>query len=516
MSYLFSKGYPCELVDCRELIYAYKTNDILPLIARRIGAFKPDVIGINILTAAFEEAKRIAAYIKQQYPHILIIVGGVHPSVEPELTFRQNECVDAIGIGPGEEVCLDIVEGKALNEIAGLMRRGAIEEYSPRKPEQNLDKYPFLNYKLVNHEYYASYSINTTFDWLTKSLGALTSRGCPFSCKFCGSRWSKPFRAHSAEYVVELAKYLARFDINTISFWDDTIGFSEGRLHKICEGFAESGLFLPKRKLRWFALLRVNQVKPDLLRLMKSAGCVSVAVGIESGSDRMLKMIDKKSTVELNRQACRYIQEAGLILGTSYMIGIPGETETDMEATLAFMREVSDTRRGFGYFRPLPGSRYYRDFTAEGLLRRELVDWTNLGNFSVMSKYNFSQVDTSRYYAIMRRGVRIVSDKHWIGVHEDIAAEVPDLIEEISDRYYVRVARVTDHGTVRCHAGWWVRLKGWLKMAVPEWIRDLRQNRIYQTTGVYPEARVKRGSDRMRISHRSWIGSVERDYWKVL
>ncbi len=445
MSYLYAKGHKTDLIDCRELIFHFRTNDYIHIIFNMIENIKPYVIGINILTGLFDESKKIIECVKEKFPHIPLIAGGPHPSVEALLTFEQIEHLDAICVGPGEEVCLDIMEGKKFDEIPGLMVRGAFEKYKKRDVEMNIDKYPFPNYHLVNHPFYSTYSTGSTFGWLTRSLCVLTSRSCPFSCKFCASDYSKPFRYHSSEYVVELVKYLSNFDINTIMFFDDTIALVEKRLVEICEGFISSKLFLPYGRLRWYTQIRADQAKPELLRLMREAGCFYVSFGIESGSDTILQTLNKKTTVELNRQACAYVKEAGLNLGASFMIGVPGETEDDIRKTFSFMKEINTNSKGFGFFRPLPGSPFYREFIEKGLLKKEEIDWSDLGNFSRLSKYLFSNVETEKLFNLFQEGTALAYGDKWIAVHEDIAEQCPTLLHEVSNYGKVRISSLSDY-----------------------------------------------------------------------
>jgi len=361
-SYLYGKGYTVKIVDCRELIYKHKTNNYIPFLLEIVNDFRPEVVGINILTALFYEARRISFKLKSKFPDITLIVGGPHPSVEPLLTFKQNQYIDAICIGPGEEVCLDILSGKIITNIPGLMHREYIENFIYRSPEIDIDKFPFPNYDLVNKEYYTDFTLNTLTGWGFKGIATLTSRSCPYSCKFCASDWSKPFRYHSADYVISLAKYLSTYKIDAITFIDDTLAAIKERLNKICEGFIREKIFWPYSNLRWFAAIRANQADPDILKQMKDAGCFGVSVGIESGSDRMLKVLNKITTVEMNKRAYKYINEAGLYLGASFMLGIPGETYEDMCETIAFIKETNSNSKGLGIFRPLPGSPFYDEF----------------------------------------------------------------------------------------------------------------------------------------------------------
>ena len=349
-------------------------------------------IGLNMTTALFESSKILAQALKTRYPHIPLIAGGPHPSVEPFYTLEKIEHLDGLCIGAGEDVCLEIAEGHNPADISGLLVRGAEDRYRPRTVEMNIDQYPFPDYHLTNHSYYTEYSAYTTFGWLTKSLSALTTRSCFYSCKFCASDWSKPFRQHSPEYVLELARFLSGFDINTIAFWDDSIGAVKNRLETICHLFLESDLFMPRGRLRWRAHLRANQVTPQLIKLMKEAGCFAIGVGLESSSDRILKSLNKKSTVEMNERAIRYIQEAGLDPGPSFMLGVPDETEDEMLKTIGAIKRFQQrgiTTIGCGSFRPLPGSPFYTELTARGDLRRTDANWNNLGDFSALPDQSY-------------------------------------------------------------------------------------------------------------------------------
>lgn len=440
-SYLQAKGHDIKIIDGRELVTRYKTKEYIPLILKIVDEFKPDIIGINILTALFDEAKAISRELKRKFPNSIVIAGGPHPSVEPVLTFQQNQYLDAMCIGHGEEVCLDILDGKKLNRIPGLMHRGCIDRFEKRSPELDIDKYPFPNYALANPDFYTAFTVNTITGWGYKGLVELTSRSCPYSCKFCASDWSKPFRYHSPEYVVELAKYLSTYDIDVIAFFDDTIAANKDRLCKICEGFIRSRLFWPHGSLRWFAAIRANQVNPDTLKLMKRAGCFGVSIGIESGSDRMLQVINKKTTVEMNRKACAHVREAGLHLGTSFMIGIPGETETEMNETLAFMQNINCGLMGIGTFRPLPGSPFYYEFVNNNMLSKEHLDWPNLGDFSTLPKDLFCDVPRERFEEIFDKGFNLANVNSWTAVHEDSLLKYPQLIKSIAIRTKVKIAK---------------------------------------------------------------------------
>ncbi|MFB0552156.1 MAG: FkbM family methyltransferase [Phycisphaerae bacterium] len=440
-SYLQAKGHDIKIIDCRELLAKYRTKEYIQFVLRLVEEFRPDVIGINMLSALFDEAKNISCALKHRFPDIQIITGGPHPSVEPVLTLQQIPYIDAICVGPGEEVCLELLEGNNPIRIKGLMRRGYTDVFEPRPVVRDIDKYPFPNYSLVHDNHYTDFTINTVIGWGFRSLSGLTSRSCPYSCKFCASDWSKPFRYHSPEYTIEMAKYLATHDIDAITFFDDTLASIEDRLYKICEGFIGERIFYPYSKLRWFAGIRANQVKPALLKMMKRAGCFSVNIGIESGTERMLQVINKKTTVEMNKQACACVKEAGLCLGNSFMVGIPGETEEEMEQTLEFMRNVDCNMKGVGAFRPLPGSPFYYEFIDKKILIKQEIDWSNLGNFSLVPKYIFCNATRERLEQIYNEALQLAYGQQWIMIHEDVLKKFPDTIREIARTKRVKICK---------------------------------------------------------------------------
>jgi len=440
-SYLHQKGHDVKIIDCRELITEHKTNDYIPLLLKIVEEFSPDMIGINMLTASFDEAKNIACEIKRKFPGVLLVAGGPHPSVEPALTLRQIPEIDAICVGSGEEVSLDILEGKNINAVSGLMHRDHVDKFEKRNVVMDIDKYPFPNYDLVNHRYYSEFTIDTTSEWGYKALTVLTSRSCPYSCKFCASDWSKPFRYHSPEYIIEMVKYLSKYDIDVIDFIDDTIAAMRDRLYKICEGFIRLKLFWPYTNLRWYAAMRANQIEPETLKLMKKAGCFGMNIGIESGSDRMLQVINKRTTVEMNKKACAYVKEAGLSLGNSFMIGIPGETEPEMRQTIDFMKNVSGNTKGIGIFRPLPGSPFYYEFVEKGILQKEQINWSDLGNFSITSRYLFSDVPREKFEKIWNEALEVAYGRRWTAIHEDSLRKYPEKMKEIASRTKIKIAK---------------------------------------------------------------------------
>jgi len=384
-SYLRKFGHKCYVVDGNRITHQFGKIRHLTYkeMWRQATKFNPDIIGVTMLTADFYECKKTIEIFRQTFPKALIVAGGPHASGDPTSTLTQIPELDGVGIGPGEEICLDLADGnKHISEIEGYayMDGGEVFFNKKRYIGEDIDKFPFPAWDLIDGHYYSELNYETAFGLLTRSLPVLTSRGCPHACYFCSSRWNQPLRRHSARYVVNLCKHLVEtYPINTVAFWDDSIGIIRKHLERICELFIESGL---NKRVNWICQLRATHVEANLLSLMKEAGCVKIHFGAESGTNRILKVLRKNTTLSQNVKAADMILDSGIGLGLSVMVGCPTETEGEMRRTIDFCECYPEAHIGIGRFCPLPGSPAYKEFVEKGILNPETVNWELLGNFS--------------------------------------------------------------------------------------------------------------------------------------
>jgi anaerobic magnesium-protoporphyrin IX monomethyl ester cyclase len=187
-----------------------------------------------------------------------------------------------------------------------------------------------------------------------RTLGIITSRGCPFKCNFCiNSKREAPLRFHGAERVVEELKYLVeRHDIQSVAFYDELMATDAKRFREICEAMIANDL----QHLKWECQMHARTVKADALQLMKRAGCVQVSIGFESGSQRVLDLMNKSASVEQNLEAARLVHEAGLRTRGCFIVGTPGEREEDIALTEKFIRAARIDFASVHYVTPLPGT----------------------------------------------------------------------------------------------------------------------------------------------------------------
>ena len=297
-------------------------------IKEKVSNFVPDFLGITMLTANYAAARNIARIMKAFNSNIKIVVGGTHPTLDPDGTLATVE-FDYLIRGEGEFALLDLVNGKKIEQIDGLSfkRDGQIIHNADRAYIEDLDSLPFPERD--------SFLNDTKF----LELGhVLTGRGCPFSCSYCASPriWHNKVRFRSSDNVLEELEYLKEhYHSSLIHFADDTFTLNKERAKEICRKIIDKNL-----GINWICDTRVDCVDRELVVLMKEAGCIRIKIGVESGSDRILEKVNKRITTAKVREAVTMIKEVGLPLTVYLMVGFPGETNEDLRQTIDFGKEL--------------------------------------------------------------------------------------------------------------------------------------------------------------------------------
>ncbi len=342
-----------------------------------LAEFRPEMVGLSICSSMVAEAGVIARWAKEICGQdVLVVGGGPHPTAIPEATLTECPAIDVIVVGEGERTLVELAERGAKGDVAGLVYRqdGAFVR-SPSRPQvHDLDSLGPPAYDLFDMDFY------TTPDrWMIRWLklaatNIRTSRGCPNRCRFCAGHIVAGLgvRYHSLDYVLEqILQAVNRFGVEAIRFEDDTVGTDPARLLDLCEALRRHDLH---RRIRWECCLRVDQADTELLRRMKQAGCIQVEYGFESGSDEALKRLGKNTGVELNRRAVRLTREVGLRIFADIMIGLPGETEAELRATMDFLRWARPEIITAGRLHPLPGTPIFNELPEEV---RQSINWAD-------------------------------------------------------------------------------------------------------------------------------------------
>lgn len=305
-SYLKSNGYN----DVN--IYHITNNDNVPEI-------KADIIGIGFPTSLFNKAIDILMELKKQNSNSLFVAGGCHA------TYRPQECLDngfdVVVMGEGEIALLDIVRKRENGET--------IERIISGKEIKNLDDIPFPDYEGLKIKDYVLNFKGKNY------ISMFVSRGCPMKCNFCGSpaMW-KRLRLNSIEYIKKHIDYLMeKFHIEAIMFQDDVFAINDNRVKEI-------GGYLFDKGISYRCLVKANSLTKETIKILVDTGCVEVCIGIESGNQKMLDVMNKRTTVEQNRQALINCKEMKLSVKALVLLGIPGESKQSIEDTIRLIEEI--------------------------------------------------------------------------------------------------------------------------------------------------------------------------------
>lgn len=326
---------------------------------------RPSVVGISCKSQNYSAARRVARLAKGVDPDILVVVGGPHPSMTGLEVFREP-AIDVCVPGEGEAVLADLLnalgQGRPLSEVPGIVHRDASGNpaSTPRRPYiQDLDALPFPHLSaepaLIDRERYPKEAFGFVF----------ATRGCPFNCQYCGSRylWSRKTRFRSPANVVEELRLLSAMGIGRVHFEDDTFGVTKPYLLALCQAIREAAL-----PLEWGCEISVKLVDDEVVAAMRAAGCWMIILGVESGNDAILASISKGITVERSRRAAETIKRHGVKLYTFFMVGFAHETRETLADTFELMRTIGSDHLVYSVFTPYPGTDAYDECRRLGLV----------------------------------------------------------------------------------------------------------------------------------------------------
>jgi anaerobic magnesium-protoporphyrin IX monomethyl ester cyclase len=342
---------------------------------------KPDLVGITALSVKAASARRVAAIARKVNPGVPVVVGGDHPTIFPE-QFLRDPIIDFAVRGEGEAAILDLVayleRGRADAAIpAGVSIRtpGGIRHGPDRPPIMDLDGLPLP----------AIESLLGAASYRPVDFGSImTSRGCPFGCTFCGvsTVWGRRVRNRSIPNVLaEIGHLNRRYGTTYFSFRDASFTLDRRRTEDFCDGLQALGL-----GVQWECLTRADLLDEDLVTKMAAAGCATIRLGIESGSPRILKYMNKPIDMDVTRRTARVLNRLGMYWSAYILIGTPQETSESVRETLDFLKEVDPPFITLARFAPIPGSAMYMELEQRGAINPE-IDWSMECNQRLDSHY---------------------------------------------------------------------------------------------------------------------------------
>lgn len=355
----------------------HSIEDFEVLLEHAIRDFFPAVIAAGGMAFHLNEVREIAAVSRRLSPHSAIVIGGVLVTNQPEVAMAAVPEADIGIIGEGEGTIVELVAaietGASLDSTKGLIYResgsGNLRRTLARPPHEDLDTLPWIDFDGLGLDIYSGLhrpgqmAPGLIIEPNARVMPFLTSRGCPFTCTFCCHEAAgRRYRQRSLDDVfAELEYNIDRFGINTLAIYDDLFCLKRQHLEEFCSRVRPLGL-------RWQCSIRVEQVNPKSLQLMRESGCTCISFGVESMSSTVLASMEKKATRAALDRALAQMYDANITTWANLIFGDPAETlDTAMES-LDWWRENNryDLRTAFiGYH---PGSKIYDNALRDGLI----------------------------------------------------------------------------------------------------------------------------------------------------
>lgn len=362
-------------------------------IRKYVKQFKPQIVGISVLSVKVASAYKIARMCKEIDFDLTVLVGADHPTVFPSIIL-ENHDVDVVVRGEGESTIVDLIQTlekeaipESLDSVKGISyrRNGKIIHNPDRPLIPELDSIPMPRLEaLVQLKTYRPVDFGVI----------ISSRGCPYRCTFCGVQtiWSRKMRSCSVQNVLEEVTFLKeKWGTEYFSFRDALFTLNRNRIILLCDEFIQRNL-----NIQWECLTRVDFIDRVLLQRMKKAGCVTIRVGIESTDQTVLESMKKQIDLNKVKEAAHILNQMGFYWSAYFLFGTPHETRNSMQNTLRFIKEIDPPFVTLSRFAPIPGSEMYSELEEKNMIS-PYIDWSLENNQRRETHYllnmNFMEFD---------------------------------------------------------------------------------------------------------------------------
>jgi len=318
-------------------------------IASRVAATEPALVGISTATIDRLACIKTIREIRKAAPDAFIVVGGSHFSHSAVDALESVAEIDAVVVGEGEVTFLELLERldarDALGEISGLVYRdkdGRVVRNEPRELMKDINHLPMPAWDLfkLDRYYFHSHGVGklaAVEKDHAVAAGVMTTRGCPQSCVFCANSLNKRMRYLDPVLAVDQAEILQKkYGVTALNVYDDDFLTNQKHAAAFCEELLRRDC-----RFTWWCGARPTRLDPEVLKLMKRAGCVSVSFGLENGTNEVLKTIRKNFTTEQVYEAIEIVGKIGFEKVNIFLIlGLPGETTDTIDRTVKFVRSL--------------------------------------------------------------------------------------------------------------------------------------------------------------------------------
>ncbi len=347
-------GFDCSFTDA--VAEKLSIIDVINEISEK----NPDII-ISILSfELYDQDVDLVKQIKSKYPNIVYGLFGHYPTHFPKETL-QYSLADFIMLGEPDHIFENFLKKYSDTslpyEIEGTVVRTKENEIvsnaeDRRVPNPNL--LPMPAYELAKQKYYKE-------PFLPHPIGLIqTARGCPYKCNYCVHSFGTKLTVLSPENVIEHILYLKRVhNIQALRFIDDTFTAIPSRVIKICKLMIENNI-----DLKWTCLSRADTLNEEMLFWLKKAGCIRLNIGMESGSQKVLDILDKGMEIQLAEFNLNLVRKIGIQMMGFFLTGVPGETTEDINASIEFAKKHFDYI-AVDTLKIYPGTPLFEKFSSE-------------------------------------------------------------------------------------------------------------------------------------------------------
>jgi len=411
---LLKNGHDVQVLDINA--HRYDKTEV----ENKVKSARFDVVGIGGIITTYKYIKWLVPILKKYHTDKRIIVGGSVSSSIPKIMLENNS-VDIVCMGEGEQTVLDLMKvlqnDRDLSQVKGIWYKddsGKIQKTEDRPPIKNLDSIPLPAWDLFPMEIYLKNPVGAPNrnKWIDGgangptplSMNLSATRGCPYKCIYCYHDFmGHGYRHRSPEDIIkEIEVLYEKYSVKYFHFIDDEFVGRQKFVHKFC-ALMKDLMEKIDQKLTWGCTGRVNLVTEDLIAAMTDAGCVLIGYGIESGSQKMLDIINKKATIDQAENAVcltkRYLGWADC----SFMVGYPGETKETIQETVDFCKRLSLAPEVIFFLTPYPGTELYNTALRLGKIRKEEEYILNLGEQGEKIRVNFTDFSDEKLYEIQEK-----------------------------------------------------------------------------------------------------------------
>lgn len=374
-----------------ELIDALKLNLTIDDTAKMIIKNNPTFVGFQMMSRDAKNVSEICKKIKSLKPHLMTIVGGPHPSGVPEFVLKNSPEIDFLVMGEGETPLIKLLnelekDSPSLSKVEGLGYRSDDRTINLNKQyfEQDLEKLGIPAWDIIDPRTYPR-APHGTFCKNLPSAPMFITRGCPYLCTYCGGHLisGRKLRKRPISNVMEEIELLVgKYRVKEIHIEDDNFTFNNEYVFNFCDE-------LEKRKLKLSLALpngvRLDSLTAELLKRMESVGFYSFAVGIETASERLLKLLNRAITLEEMTERIMLVSKTTNIKMTAFLlIGLPTETVEEMYLTVDYGLRMPFHKAVMTPYIPLPGTPLFKQYLKEGRISLENINFERMSSRDII------------------------------------------------------------------------------------------------------------------------------------